>query len=340
MKSGFCSKVSAGSLQMAKTVNMEKPRSDFTITDFPTLERAAIDYDTKSSRTRYHQHFMNCVANLAEGVDADAIRNVSFVDSKHTLGTLIYHVWNSELRQAVHSNESEWDDATKKALNYFPFSGINDVRALENRLQKLRQAGPHKDALQAFIDELRPLNDAVEYLKSRLIKGMAPSTKPALPANPDKDVKTCPCCFRSIAVRGGKMVHHGYERPGNGQLIGNCWGIAYAPLETSTEGLEWLIGFHDNKLKEDKLRLQELPTATKISILVQFPKVKLETYTPDHKDWKKVYDIRKGELEGDIRNRKFNLDVYRRHLNDWIKWHAEQGRILDIPDHIKNGEAK
>jgi hypothetical protein len=322
---------------MSNLKNVVKPRSDFSIADFPTMERAAKHYDSKTTRTRYHEHLLNCVAELAKGVEAGAIRNVIFVNAKHTLGSLIYHVWSTEMRDKVWANEAEWDQATKSALNFIPFSGINDIRSLGNKLQKLKQPGSHKDELQGFVDELSPLVDAVEFLKSRLIKGRAPSTKPAVPANPDKDVKTCPCCFRSIAVRGGKMVHHGYERPGNGQLIGNCWGVAYAPLETSTEGLEWLIGFHDNKLKEDKFRLQELPQATSISILVQYPKVKLETYTPDHKDWKKAYDIRKGELEGDIRNRKFNLGVYRRHLQDWIKWHLDHGRTLDIPADILVG---
>lgn len=325
---------------MAKTAKIEKPRSDFKIGDFPTLERAAKDYDAKMGRTRYHQHLLNCVANLAEGVEAGAVRNVIFQDSKHTLGTVIHHVWSLEMRRAVHANESEWNYDTKEAMNYFPFSGINDIRALGNKLQKLKQPGSHKDALQGFVDELRPLIDAVEYLKTRLVKGRAPNTKPPAPVNPNKDVKTCPCCFRSIAVRGGKMVHHGYDRPGDGHQTDSCWGIRYAPLEVSTEGLEWLIGFHDQKLKEDKLELKNLPNATKISILVQNPRLKLETYTPEDKGWKKAYDYRKGELEGDIRNRRFNLTIYRRHLKEWIKWHEDRGKTLDIPDSIKDGEAE
>lgn len=325
---------------MANKAKIEKPRSDFKVDDFPTLERAAKDYDAKSSRTRYHQHLMNCVASLAEGVEAGAVRNAIFVDSKHTLGSLIYYIWSLEMRQAVHANEKEWNQDTKDALNYFPFSGINDIRALGNKLQKLKQPGSHKDALQGFVDELRPLIDAVEYLKTRLIKGRAPSNKPPAPVNPDKDVKTCPCCFRSIAVRGGKMVHHGYERPGSGQQTDSCWGIRYAPLEVSTEGLEWLIGFHENKLKEDKLQLKNLPNATKLSILVRNPRLKLETFTPEDKGWRRAYETTKGDLEGDIRNRQYNLRIYRRHLKEWIKWHEDHGRTLDIPDSIKDGETE
>jgi len=322
---------------MTKTAKNEKPRSDFKIADFPTLERAAKDYDAKSTRTRYHQHLLNCIANLSEGVETGAVRNTIFVDCKHTLGSLIYHVWKLDMRDKVRANAAEWSQATKDALDYVPFSGINDIRALGNKLQKLKQAGSHKDALQSFVDEMRPLVDAVEYLKTRLVKGRVPSNNPPAPLNPDKDVKTCPCCFRAIAVRGGKMVHHGYERPGNGQQTGSCWGIRYAPLEVSTEGLEWLIGFHDQKLKEDKLQLKNLPNATKLSILERRPQLKLETYTPTDQGWRKAYEARKGELEGDIRNRQFNLHTYRRHLKEWIKWHQDRGTTLDIPDSIKDG---
>jgi hypothetical protein len=109
----------------------------------------------------------------------------------------------------------------------------------------------------------------------------------------------------------------------------------------STQGLEWLIGFHDKKLKEDKLQLKELPKATKIVILGQDGrKLKLETFTPGDKGWQRAYDIRKSELEGDIRNRRYNLTVFRRQLKDWIKWHEERGKSIDIADAIKDGEAE
>ena len=323
---------------MSKNTVNQKPRSNFKIDDFPTLERAAKDYDAKSSRTRYYQHLMTCVASLAEGVEAGGIRNAVFVDSKHTLSRLIYHVWRLEMGQAVHANEADWTYATKDVLNYLPFSGINDIRALGNKLVKLKQPGPHKDVLQGFVDEMRPLIDAVEYLKGHLIKGRAPSIRPAAPVNPDKDVKTCPCCFRSIAVRGGKMVHHGYDRPGNGQQTASCWGIEYPPLEVSTKGLEWLIGFHDTELKKDIRLLEELPNATKISFLVHTPKLRLETITKDEEGWQRAYDIRQGELEGDIRNRRYNLKVLRRNLKEWIEWHEKRGTKLDIADAIKNGD--
>jgi hypothetical protein len=47
---------------------------------------------------------------------------------------------------------------------------------------------------------------------------------------------TCPVCERAIRVRTGKMVHHGYERPGHGHIVGSCYGLGAAPYEVSSEG--------------------------------------------------------------------------------------------------------
>lgn len=33
------------------------------------------------------------------------------------------------------------------------------------------------------------------------------------------------------------MVHHGYKRPGDGQILGDCRGVGIAPLELSSQGL-------------------------------------------------------------------------------------------------------
>ena len=69
--------------------------------------------------------------------------------------------------------------------------------------------------VRSFAAEALPLAEAVVSLKDKVVKGRAPSTGPAKPVNPNKIVKTCPCCFRQIAVTDGTMAHHGYQRPGH-----------------------------------------------------------------------------------------------------------------------------
>lgn len=49
---------------------------------------------------------------------------------------------------------------------------------------------------------------------------------------------TCPVCERAIRVRSGKMVHHGYQRPGHGEIVGDCFAVGLPPYEVSCVGTE------------------------------------------------------------------------------------------------------
>lgn len=44
----------------------------------------------------------------------------------------------------------------------------------------------------------------------------------------------CPVCERDIKVRDEHLVHHGYLRPGDGVIHGDCFGVGYEPYELST----------------------------------------------------------------------------------------------------------
>ena len=46
----------------------------------------------------------------------------------------------------------------------------------------------------------------------------------------------CPVCEAEYKVRGGKLVHHGFTRPGDGQIHGDCFAVNYEPYERSTKG--------------------------------------------------------------------------------------------------------
>jgi len=48
----------------------------------------------------------------------------------------------------------------------------------------------------------------------------------------------CGVCEGDYKLLSGKLVHHGYRRPGYGSIVGDCFGVGYAPLEVSTEASE------------------------------------------------------------------------------------------------------
>ncbi len=53
----------------------------------------------------------------------------------------------------------------------------------------------------------------------------------------------CPICQRDIKVRTG-LVHHGYERPGVGYIIGDCPGVGYPPYEKSTAACDFYLSVY------------------------------------------------------------------------------------------------
>ena len=74
---------------------------------------------------------------------------------------------------------------------------------------------------------------------------------------------TCPVCERAIRVRAGKMVHHGYQRPGSGRIVGDCYGVGTPPYEVSSEGTR---GYRDHvvapRLARDETFLARLEAKT------------------------------------------------------------------------------
>lgn len=50
-----------------------------------------------------------------------------------------------------------------------------------------------------------------------------------------RHVGFCPACQKIWKVRDGLLVHHGYERPGTGEIHGDCFGVKRPPHELSPE---------------------------------------------------------------------------------------------------------
>lgn len=122
---------------------------------------------------------------------------------------------------------------------------------------------------KAVVDAFLPVAILMKNLKSegKIKKGRKPSegseSNPSS-INPNKIVKTCPCCFRQIAIRkkttkDGKetseIVNHGYHRPGWGFLTNGCIGVGFPALEDSPKGLEHLLSVLKDTLSKKETEL-------------------------------------------------------------------------------------
>jgi hypothetical protein len=71
----------------------------------------------------------------------------------------------------------------------------------------------------------------------------------------------CPVCERDIKVRDRLLVHHGYQRPGVGYIIGDCVGVGREPYELGTGAADTYLTIIHSKLmhKESSLRILKSP---------------------------------------------------------------------------------
>jgi hypothetical protein len=262
------------------------------------------------------------VEEIAAAVEHGSIRNVALAAAKATLSNAIHDAWTKYVQAPFFFGKG---DAVSKEVNdvFWSFSLMNlhDVIAASRKLAKSKVQGPELDAMRAFCAEALPLAEAVASLKDKAVKGRAPSAA-SQQENPNKVVKTCPVCFRGIAVVRGTMAHHGYERPGIGFQTASCPGVRFKPLEVSSEGLEWLIGSLRRNLahaQESHLKRDALQTLhARRSI-----RGPVEQITREDSLWPRVFADHVRRLENEINLLQQEIPVLAERLAKWKPEAAE-----------------
>jgi hypothetical protein len=76
----------------------------------------------------------------------------------------------------------------------------------------------------------------------------------------------CQCCGGRWAVTGGKVAHHGYQRPGGGWQTASCMGARYQPLSEDNKRLLTLIATLEDELVRLHKFKDTLVVATKLTM--------------------------------------------------------------------------
>lgn len=218
--------------------------------------------------TSRYKRLVKALEDVCAGIVVGSIRNVTLNDSKEVISRATEHAWEKGVREPFTWREGEIDAEALQLYFDISVSGIHDITFLPKKLSRTRALGPAVDAMRSICEELLPLALAIKDLKTKTIKGRAPSAGDSKPVNPNKVVMTCPCCFRSIAVMEGHMAHHGYRRPGHGLQTCSCPGIRFKPLEVSREGLDWLINTKENT-RDHLLRQLDDKLASTMTLIVK-----------------------------------------------------------------------
>jgi hypothetical protein len=135
--------------------------------------------------------------------------------------------------------DSEWED--KLGSHY----GLHSALSVAKRLAKLPPAPtPQFDHdVREFFAATQPIAVMVADLKSKVIKGRKPNpdaiAKKAAVAisRVGRDGECQICQRRHILDSRGNLVLHGYQRPGHGYIVGDCFGVGHPPWEVSSSAL-------------------------------------------------------------------------------------------------------
>lgn len=279
---------------------------------FPTLRRHAEHIPT----------FDATVEAIASAMAAGQVRNSQLQDFKYVVGRAAEKAWDEEVgNKHFHRKADDHSDETLQLYYTCRIMNTHEVLLVDRKLAKSGLQNVAVQAMRTVIAEALPLAQAIAHLKVKVVKGRAASQRPQVPANPDKVVKTCSCCFRQIGVGPtGKMVHHGYRRPGAGLQTASCAGIGFPPLEVSCVGLEWLVNDTAELLMRKKDAYLRRHERKEIALV---RKRQLVTITPDHPDWQRELGRLIQSLESEISSLTTWLTSLRKALATWHDYHAQ-----------------
>jgi hypothetical protein len=275
------------------------------------------------------------LARLLAGYEKGEIYNVEYKDAKDFLGRVVEETWRERTdRFWVGKGGNNPESAFLDYLG--SIHGLHDVLSRKKKLDKMKPttkiskygtAYKVKDVNPEFINAAREIVNAahpvaliVKELKTKVIKGRKPN--PAAAARKaaqlaKKDMKTCACCFRSIArLKNGLIADHGYTLPRQWMKTASCPGRDFKPLEVSNEGLKYMV-------KQLKSRVEGLTSA-----LAGIPKLKkltrkkgwkgeVEVLTPDHPKWEQAVNLHRANLQQELKHTEDDLKSYQHKLDHW-----------------------
>ena len=274
------------------------------------------------SHYRSGKAFDEALHLVNEGMREGRIYNVRFVQAKETLGRAVHEGWCHVLGASVYGQILD-NRPLAELFWALSVSNVHELTSAKKKLDATTVTGPVVEVMRAYVNECWPIALAMTELKSKTIAGRVPREVP-LPVNPNRLEKTCACCFRQQAVIGGnaqgRMAHHGYERPGDGTQTRSCPGIRFQPLETSSEGLRYiihgwrrerdeLVDFLSHKDEKQFLQVPEGRDAKGRSTLVQI--------TPTDSRWPLELQLWVASRESGLRHAESVLARLEKMLKDW-----------------------
>lgn len=126
---------------------------------------------------------------------------------------------------------------------------------------------------------------------------------------------TCPICFGNYKLANGRLVLHGFRRPGWGSTEGRCWAVGAQPLEVSIDAIQRYLDMLNKAIQEKKASLANLDSTR--------PRLFLETrkghvwVEPDDSKYPQALDVKKRLIGEEIKNLQYNEMRYGKIVAHW-----------------------
>lgn len=257
--------------------------------------------------------FEESVFIVEKSLAENEIRNVVYNDVKSYINRACDEAFSS-------INGYDFKDSEDEIANFCYDLNVNDLHSIFSAVKKVEKFKGDRNhtvfaEVKALTDELLPLAEKMKSLKEKIVKGRV--LKPVV-ENPDKTVRTCPCCLRSIALnQSGLMVHHGFKRPGDGWQTESCYGIQFEPLERSDKGLDFMIDLLNKFIVSSEESLEKVKVAKEL-LTVTRDKKSL-TLKEGDEGFDKLKRSVIANIESEIRIAKRDLILFKSKKQSWLK---------------------
>jgi len=167
-----------------------------------------------------------------------------------------------------------------------------------------------------------PTHIAIEWLTKntdwvdRAIKFLGMEDHIPAAARTRDQTGSCPVCFQNVKLAGGKLVLHGYKRPGSGTVHGKCFGVGYEPFEVSPKGVSDYLAQQLIPIVEGlKRRLASLKSGDMKTLNIGRASPKI--VTPDDPKWGTYLQNEIDEVEGSLQAEEAERDAFERLRTHW-----------------------
>lgn len=139
---------------------------------------------------------------------------------------------------------------------------------------------------------------------------------------------TCPICEGTFKLHKECMVHHGYQRPGDGYIHGDCFAVGHPPYEVSCEVTKVFRGMMESRRDAVQKTLAsykagEITHFTENRIKrVGFGRSELETTeyvlgVTEPYTWKRAFNARVSEMEYNLRGIEREIERLTGLIDKW-----------------------